>query len=350
MLITKKVKIKWHTTTKKHYEEKGYVFTKYRDEFEIKIDDIKQSSVQLVEFICDYCNGENQIEDKHKRRQYYVYIQLRKDEKDCCSKCRGKKTSETVLSKPIPKDESLASKFPSLISEWSAKNEKSPQEFNPMTHQIMWWICKKGHEWEAKVSNRTKLGRGCPYCSGQKVYIDNCLATISPHLIKEWHYNKNAKLTPYDVTNKTNKKVWWICSKCDHEWETSVSTRTSNSKSGCPQCNESKGERKIREHLKKNKIKFITQYVFRGLFGVQGNHLKFDFAILDTDKKLIKLIEFDGEFHFRDIYKDGTYENQVLHDQRKNKYCAENDICLLRIPYWHFEKIEDILDKEVIMS
>ena len=33
-----------------------------------------------------------------------------------------------------------------------------------------------------------------------------------PHLVKEWHPTKNLNLTPKQVTSKTNKKVWWLCS------------------------------------------------------------------------------------------------------------------------------------------
>ena len=44
MLLTKTVKVKWHSTTKKFYVDKGYVFTNYRDEFEIKVEDLQDYS------------------------------------------------------------------------------------------------------------------------------------------------------------------------------------------------------------------------------------------------------------------------------------------------------------------
>ena len=34
-LIKEKIKVKWNGATRKHYEELGYSFTKYGDEFEI---------------------------------------------------------------------------------------------------------------------------------------------------------------------------------------------------------------------------------------------------------------------------------------------------------------------------
>jgi hypothetical protein len=46
------------------------------------------------------------------------------------------------------------------------------------------------------------------------------LAEKYPNLANEWHPTKNGELSPYDVTNGSNKKVWWKCAKGnDHEWE-----------------------------------------------------------------------------------------------------------------------------------
>ena len=95
-----------------------------------------------------------------------------------------------------------------------------------------WWICSKGHEWLASPYNRV-IGIRCPYCSGKKASIENCLATIKPKLTTEWHPARNSHLTPYDVTPFSSKKVWWVCLK-GHEWEMKVKTRVQNSE--CPYC------------------------------------------------------------------------------------------------------------------
>lgn len=43
------------------------------------------------------------------------------------------------------------------------------------------------------------------------------LSIVNPILAKEWNYDRNAPLTPDEVTSGSNKKVWWICSTCKHE-------------------------------------------------------------------------------------------------------------------------------------
>ena len=65
-----------------------------------------------------------------------------------------------------------------------------------------------------------------------------------PDLAKELHPTKNAGLThrdqPIDVLDLacgTNKKLWWLCSTCEHEWFTPGFNRTSKrGGSGCPKC------------------------------------------------------------------------------------------------------------------
>lgn len=64
----------------------------------------------------------------------------------------------------------------------------------------------------------------------------NRLPIVNPDISKEWHPVKNGKLTPYDVSFGSHKKVWWSGIKCSHQWLAAVNDRT-NKKSGCPYCN-----------------------------------------------------------------------------------------------------------------
>ncbi len=59
------------------------------------------------------------------------------------------------------------------------------------------------------------------------------MATVYPHLAKQWHPSKNLDLTPTDVLSSSHKMVWWICEH-GHEWQAIVKSRTEGS--GCPVC------------------------------------------------------------------------------------------------------------------
>lgn len=58
-----------------------------------------------------------------------------------------------------------------------------------------------------------------------------------PSLFKEWNFEKNKEISPYDTTLGSNKRVWWKCS-CGHEWEDKVYNRHKGA--GCPFCNNRK--------------------------------------------------------------------------------------------------------------
>jgi len=100
------------------------------------------------------------------------------------------------------------------------------------------WKCLEDNCEEIFMSNWADISsnHGCPYCSGHKVGLSNCLATKRPDLIKEWHLILNNSLTPFDVTVSSGKNVWWKCSRNPkHEWPTTVYNRAINN-SGCPYC------------------------------------------------------------------------------------------------------------------
>ena len=134
----------------------------------------------------------------------------------------------------VCKDNCLHTVNRDLSKQWHPTKNKplSPKHVFAKSSKKVWWVCGKGHEWQAAIRDRNK-GTGCPYCTGRKVCRDNCLQTVNPGLSKEWHPEKNGNLTPRDVTSKSGRNVWWICRK-GHEWQNTVKNR--NRGTGCPYC------------------------------------------------------------------------------------------------------------------
>jgi len=136
----------------------------------------------------------------------------------------------------IDKEKSLAYRFPELAKEWhpTKNGNLTPYDIMPGSGKKVWWVCKRNHEWEATISNRTGNKSGCPYCSGKKAWPGfNDLQTMDPALSKEWHPIKNGNLTPQMVVTRSDKKVWWLCKK-GHEWEATIKDRWHGN--GCPYC------------------------------------------------------------------------------------------------------------------
>lgn len=128
---------------------------------------------------------------------------------------------------------------PELIPYWSKNNTIDPTRIKSGCNSKALWFCPRcGGEYEMKVVNKVKTP-GCPYCSGHRVLKGyNDLATTVPELIEDWDYNKNS-IMPDEVTKGSNKKVWWKCHICNHEWQTIVYNR-GVLKRQCPVCRKAK--------------------------------------------------------------------------------------------------------------
>lgn len=110
---------------------------------------------------------------------------------------------------------SLARKHSDLCKEWDYErnNGLTPEMFTSGSGEHVYWKCHLGHYWQADINSRVH-GRGCPYCSNQKVWPGfNDLAYLRPDLLKEWDYEKNESIKPTEVTTGSKQEAWWICPK-----------------------------------------------------------------------------------------------------------------------------------------
>jgi len=137
------------------------------------------------------------------------------------------------------------------------------------------------------------------------------------------------------------------CKECGHEWLSHWNHIGCNK--GCPMCNFSKGEIKVKNFLELNKIKYEFEYKFLDCANILP--LSFDFYL----PLFNVLIEFQGKQHYEPVCFDGTdlekaqlnFEYGQKNDCIKKDYCEENNILLIEIPYWEFKNIESILTEKL---
>ena len=151
--------------------------------------------------------------------------------------------------------------------------------------------------------------------------------------------DEHTKLEDTYINSKTKFKMRHNTCGCEYM------VRWANFQRGdrCPKCNQSKGEKFIEDYLTNKGISFATQVKFDNCR--HERPLPFDFGIIDDNKRIVALIEFDGEQHYKPIEVWGGEEalqQTQLRDQIKNEYCAKNKIPLLRIRY--DEDIEEKLN------
>lgn len=196
--------------------------------------------------------------------------------------------------------------------------------------------CPEGH-----ISNMTfmnfKVGHRCKRCGAIKFnernkhsyeYVKDYIESFGYELISEEYENINAKL--------------FIKCPNGHIFDTTFKKFKQGNR--CRFCNETNGENKIKTILIKENIKYISQYKFKDCRFKRV--LPFDFYLPDYNC----CIEYDGEQHYIIKKYFGGYERFIdtkIRDTIKNIYCENNNIKLIRIPYWEFKNIDKILKKEL---
>lgn len=121
-----------------------------------------------------------------------------------------------------------------LVEQWDyERNRVSPNDVTAGSSKKVWWVCDKGHAWDATIVNRTTRNSGCRVCAGKEVLGGyNDLATTDPDVAAQWHTDNLLK--PTEVTRSSSRKVKWKCA-FGHTWSATISNRTSR-RSGCGVC------------------------------------------------------------------------------------------------------------------
>lgn len=206
---------------------------------------------------------------------------------------------------------------PKLAEEWHpTKNGLlRPEDYKPHSNKSVWWKCSVcGYDYPALITNRNKKkGTGCPKCAG-KVVIEgeNDLATLRPHLAKEWHPTKNGGLKPSDIAVNSHTKVWWTC-QFGHEWPATIASRANGR--GCKECSKigtSFPEQAIFYYIKKEYPDSLNTFT------------EFGFELDIYIPSILTAIEYDGIWTHKN-------NNRFIRDNKKDKKCLEKNIRLIRI-------------------
>ena len=145
----------------------------------------------------------------------------------------------------------------------------------------------------------------------------------------------------FEKTDASKQAFWWCACDCGEKISVGRCSLKSGATRSCG-CLKSKGELKIKQLLVKENIAFKTQFYFENLIG-EKSYLKFDFAIFENNNNLKCLIEYQGKQHYEPIEHFGGEEQfikQQFYDNKKRSFCKQNNIGLIEIPYWDFDKID----------
>lgn len=141
-------------------------------------------------------------------------------------------------------------------------------------------------------------------------------------------------------------KISVMHNKCGYVWDVSPTSFIGKG-SGCPKCNQSKGEKKIERFLLNNNIPYILQKRYDDLVGINNIPFSYDFFLPDYNL----LIEYQGQQHEYAVEWFGgekKFRRQQETDKSKRDYADIHNINLMEIWYYDFKKIDEILESRLL--
>jgi len=187
---------------------------------------------------------------------------------------------------------------------------------------------------------------GCPTCV-RRATRERCAKSHNAFLEELKLVNPN--ILPLEEYKSGHEKIRCKCIIHDYEWHVAPN-KILHRKTGCPKCSSYHNENVLHSILDKWDYKYELQKRFKEC----RDKLSLPFDVYLTDLNI--LIEYDGEQHYIPIRRGGMTErdaqNQLeitkFHDEIKNKYCIQNNIPLIRIPYWERNNMEYFLSNGLL--
>ena len=142
-----------------------------------------------------------------------------------------------------------------------------------------------------------------------------------------------------ETSHRKNNSIIWKCQcDCGNICYQTTNSLTSGNTQSCGCINFSIGEENIKKILDLNNLEYIKEWSIPAL-----KLKRFDFALLGENGNINRLIEFDGRQHFSNLSEiwnsKETIQDIQKRDQEKNQWAKENNIPLVRIPYWERDNI-----------
>lgn len=222
-----------------------------------------------------------------------------------CFKCGKVQGSIRGKIRKLSDGNTLADRNPEVIKIWSILNEKTPYEYAPHSHEIVYWKCLNNHkDYKQQINVKMMQGQGCPKCGkinmskkSRKKYSEKFY-----YIVNE---NNHEVLTEYTLSHDPIV----IDFKCGHLPH--ITTPHNYLAGGrCPKCTTSNGESIIHEYLDKMGEFYVTQLKLH-------NNRFYDIYL----PKYNLIIEVHGLQHYEevDIFQS-TLEEVQSNDREKEEF------------------------------
>ena len=155
-----------------------------------------------------------------------------------------------ILEYMVDVERSFGMQYPDIAKMWDEEGNGTltPFMFTSGSNYMAMWKCPKcGNTWKSPISSIVaRQVKSCKTCSMRengktitkvKTAKYGSLAEKSKELLKQWDFEENGGLSPYDIPLNYSSPVAWKCDDCGYKWSSSPNTRVRKDIiAGCPHC------------------------------------------------------------------------------------------------------------------
>ena len=230
MLLTKELIMRWNPKNKKWFEEKGYKFTYYKDEFLINVKDLSLGSGALVDVKCDCENCKNPY---LKPIPWVIYLRYLHDDKYYCRNCSKKlfgneKHRKTKLKKSKSFEQWCVENDKQIIlNQWDYElNDYKPSEINYSTNKKYFFKCPRNiHKSELKrIHDFTDGCEGSLYCKQCNSFAQWGIDNLGDDFLEKYWDHENNVINPFKISHGNGiEKVYIKCQEKDYHGSYDIS-------------------------------------------------------------------------------------------------------------------------------
>ena len=318
-LITKEVIVKWNYKNRIHYEEKGFIFSKYKDSFLVKIEDLPNNCSDSVDIECDGCG---EILENIRWVDYLKCV--KEDGKYYCQKCAHNKYKKYVSFYEWCYNNLSKEEADKIILRWDYElnidkncNAINPKYINHGSNKLYWFKCLEHINHKSEQKNINSFTNGKQY----NIDCNQCksIGNTHPHLIN-FLVNKD---DAWKYSFGSNKKVLMKCPNCGFEKKRAIYKLIDNG-IGCDKCSDGVS---YPEKFVFNLFEQLLNDNFQTQLSKKDfkwcNNYKYDFYIDEIEC----IIETHGMQHYED--KNGHWDSLEIvktNDRNKEELAKENMI------------------------
>lgn len=200
-----------------------------------------------------------------------------------------------------------------------------------------------GWKWNTTAHNLS-VNTKCPKCGRIKASKSR-ITTQDEFILKLQEAQPNIIPISEYISCKTAMRFKCKIDGC--EWE-SIPSNILNCSASCPSCRSNSNENIVRNILLDLGFRVDSQYRFNGC--KDKYTLPFDMFLPEHNV----LVEYDGEQHYFPVpFRGNAFDAQIsfektkLHDKIKDDFCVQNNIPLIRIPYWEKDNLKEYIVKKL---